>query len=364
MSTNPHRVFNFSAGPAVLPPSVLQTAAAEMLDWHGSGMSVMEMSHRGKEFISIYEQATADLRELLGVPANYKIIFLQGGGLGENAIVPMNMLRGKSSIDFVVTGEWSKKSAEQARKFAAVNMAATSEANAFTTIPERASWQLSKDAAYVHLCMNETIGGVEFQSVPDVGDIPLVGDVSSTILSRPLDVSKFGLVFGGAQKNIGPAGLTIVIVREDLIGQAAPYTPDVFNYAVQAKADSMYNTPPTYAIYIAGLVFQWLKAQGGVSAMEKLNIAKAQLLYSALDQSEFYVTKVAPDCRSRMNVPFYLRDEALNDAFLKGASERNLLQLKGHRVAGGMRASIYNAMQIEGVQALVAYLAEFEKSYA
>jgi phosphoserine aminotransferase len=364
MSTNPHPVFNFSAGPAVLPPSVLQTAASEMLDWHGSGMSVMEMSHRGKEFISIYEQATCDLRELLAVPANYKIIFLQGGGLGENAIVPMNMLRGKSSIDFVVTGEWSKKSAEQGRKFATINIAATSEATAFTTIPERASWQLSKDAAYVHLCMNETIGGVEFQSVPDVGDIPLVGDVSSTILSRPLDVSKFGLVFGGAQKNIGPAGLTIVIVREDLIGQALPYTPDVFNYAVQAQADSMYNTPPTYAIYIAGLVFQWLKAQGGVSAMEKLNIAKAQLLYNALDQSEFYVTKVAPDCRSRMNVPFYLRDEALNAAFLKGANERNLLQLKGHRVAGGMRASIYNAMPIEGVQALVAYLAEFEKSYA
>jgi phosphoserine aminotransferase len=364
MSTNPHPVFNFSAGPAVLPPSVLQTAASEMLDWHGSGMSVMEMSHRGKEFISIYEQATRDLRELLGVPANYKIIFLQGGGLGENAIVPMNLLRGKSSIDFVVTGEWSKKSAEQARKFATAHIAATSEATAFTTIPERTSWQLSKDAAYVHLCMNETIGGVEFQSVPDVGDIPLVGDVSSTILSRPLDVSKFGLVFGGAQKNIGPAGLTIVIVREDLIGQATQYTPDVFNYAVQAQADSMYNTPPTYAIYIAGLVFQWLKAQGGVNAIEKLNIAKANLLYGALDQSEFYVTKVAKDCRSRMNVPFYLRDEALNAAFLKGASERNLLQLKGHRVAGGMRASIYNAMPIEGVQALVAYLADFEKSYA
>ncbi len=364
MRTNPHPVFNFSAGPAVLPQSVLQTAASDMLDWHGSGMSVMEMSHRGKEFISIYEQATCDLRELLGVPANYKIIFLQGGGLGENAIVPMNLLRGKSSIDFVVTGEWSKKSAEQARKFATAHIAATSEATAFTTIPERASWQLSKDAAYVHLCMNETIGGVEFQSVPDVGDIALVGDVSSTILSRPLDVSKFGLVFGGAQKNIGPAGLTIVIVREDLIGHATQYTPDVFNYAIQAKADSMYNTPPTYAIYIAGLVFQWLKAQGGIKAIEKRNIAKAQLLYGALDQSQFYVTKVAKDCRSRMNVPFYLRDETLNEAFLKGASQRNLLQLKGHRVAGGMRASMYNAMPIEGVQALVQYLAEFEKTQA
>ncbi len=360
---NPNRVFNFSAGPAMLPESVLKTAAAEMLDWHGSGMSVMEMSHRGKEFIGIYEQTVADLRELLAVPANYKIIFLQGGGLGENAIVPMNMLRGKSTIDIVVTGEWSQKSAEEAKKFATVNVAASSQSTGFTTIPNPASWQLSRDAAYVHLCMNETIGGVEFQSVPDVGDVPLVGDVSSTILSRPLDISKFGLVFGGAQKNIGPAGLTIVIVRDDLIGQATQYTPDVFNYAVQAKSESMYNTPPTYAIYIAGLVFQWLKAQGGVSAMEQRNIAKADLLYGALDASEFYMTKVAKDCRSRMNVPFFLRDEKLNDAFLKGANERHLLQLKGHRVVGGMRASIYNAMPTEGVQALVGYLQEFEKAH-
>jgi phosphoserine aminotransferase len=358
-----NRVFNFSAGPAMLPEPVLRQAAAEMLDWHGSGMSVMEMSHRGKEFISIYEQCVADLRELLHVPANYKIIFLQGGGLGENAIVPMNMLRGKSSIDFVLTGEWSKKSAEQARKFATANIAATAESTNFTTIPDRASWQLSKDAAYVHLCMNETIGGVEFHEVPETGAAPLVGDVSSTILSRPLDVSKFGLVFGGAQKNIGPAGLTIVIVREDLIGHATPYTPDVFDYAIQAKSDSMYNTPPTYAIYIAGLVFQWLKAQGGVPAMEKQNIAKASLLYNALDASKFYVTKVAKDCRSRMNVPFFLRDEKLNEAFLQGANERGLLQLKGHRVVGGMRASIYNAMPMEGVQALVAYLREFEQSH-
>jgi phosphoserine aminotransferase len=362
MSSNPNRVFNFSAGPAMLPESVLKTAAAEMLDWHGSGMSVMEMSHRGKEFISIYEQTVADLRELLAVPANYKITFLQGGGLGENAIVPMNMLRGKSSIDMVVTGEWSKKSAEEAKKFATVNLAASSENTGFTSIPDRASWRLNQDAAYVHLCMNETIGGVEFQSVPDVGAVPLVGDVSSTILSRPLDISKFGLVFGGAQKNIGPAGLTIVIVRDDLIGQATQYTPDVFNYAVQSKSDSMYNTPPTYAIYIAGLVFQWLKARGGVAAMEAQNIAKANLLYGALDASEFYVTKVAKDCRSRMNVPFFLRDEALNAAFLKGADERHLLQLKGHRVVGGMRASIYNAMPIEGVQALVGYLQDFEKA--
>ena len=362
------RVFNFSAGPAMLPEPVLRTAAAEMLDWHGTGMSVMEMSHRGKEFISIYEQCVADLRELLNVPANYKIIFLQGGGLGENAIVPMNMLRGKTAIDFVVTGEWSQKSAFEAAKFATVNIAASAKDTGFTTIPERADWQINPQAAYVHVCMNETIGGVEFQEVPDLGvsaaaDTPfLVGDVSSTILSRPLDMSKFGLVFGGAQKNIGPAGLTIVIVREDLIGQATKYTPDVFNYAVQAASDSMYNTPPTYAIYIAGLVFQWLKAQGGVPAMEQRNIAKAALLYSALDASDFYVTKVAKDCRSRMNVTFFLKDDSLNAAFLQGADARGLLQLKGHRVAGGMRASLYNAMPLEGVQALVGYLAEFEKT--
>jgi phosphoserine aminotransferase len=363
-----NRVFNFSAGPAMLPEPVLRTAAAEMLDWHGSGMSVMEMSHRGKEFIGIYEQCVADLRELLNVPANYKIIFLQGGGLGENAIVPMNMLRGKTAIDFVVTGEWSQKSAAEAAKFATVNIAASAKDTGFTTIPARADWQINPQAAYVHVCMNETIGGVEFQEVPDLGastaaDTPfLVGDVSSTILSRPLDVSKFGLVFGGAQKNIGPAGLTIVIVREDLIGQATAYTPDVFNYAVQAASDSMYNTPPTYAIYIAGLVFQWLKAQGGVPAMEKQNIAKAALLYGALDASDFYVTKVTKDCRSRMNVTFFLKDDSLNAAFLQGADARGLLQLKGHRVAGGMRASLYNAMPLEGVQALVAYLTEFEKT--
>jgi phosphoserine aminotransferase len=358
-----NRVYNFGAGPAALPESVLRQAADEMLNWHGSGMSVMEMSHRGKEFISIYEQAIADLRELLAVPANYKILFLQGGGLGENAIVPMNMLRGKSAVDFVVTGQWSQKSADEARKFATVNIAASTPATAYTSIPERASWQLNPQAAYVHLCMNETIDGVEFQSVPDVGDVPLVGDVSSNVLSRALDISKFGLVFGGAQKNIGPAGLTIVIVREDLMGGATATTPDVFNYAVQAKSDSMYNTPPTYSIYIAGLVFQWLKAQGGVSAIEQRNIAKATLLYNTLDASEFYVTKVAKNCRSRMNVPFFLRDDKLNDAFLQGAKERDLLQLKGHRIVGGMRASIYNAMPIEGVQALVSYLHAFEKTH-
>ena len=357
------RVHNFSAGPAMLPPEVLQLASEEMLDWHGSGMSVMEMSHRGPEFIGIYERAIADLRTLLAIPDNYKVIFLQGGGLGENAIVPMNMLRGKSEIDFVVTGTWSEKSAQEAAKFAKVNIAASSKADGFTHIPAATGWMRSKQAAYLHICQNETIDGVEFHGAPDITDQILVSDASSMILSRPMDVSKYGLIFGGAQKNIGPAGLTIVIVREDLLGGALPYTPDVFNYAVQSKADSMYNTPPTYAIYIAGLVFEWLKKRGGLAEIEKQNIAKAALLYNALDASSFYTTKVQKAFRSRMNVPFFLRDEKLYSPFLKGADERGLLQLKGHRSVGGLRASIYNAMPIEGVQALVSYLAEFEKSH-
>ncbi len=357
------RVHNFSAGPAMLPQEVLRQAASEMLDWQGSGMSVMEMSHRGPEFIGIYERAVADLRSLLAIPENYKVIFLQGGGLAENAIVPMNMLRGKTDIDFVVTGTWSEKSAQEAAKFAKVNIAASSKADGFTHIPEAASWKLSSTAAYLHICQNETIDGVEFAGAPDIGNQILVSDVSSMILSRPLDVSKYGLIFGGAQKNIGPAGLTIVIVREDLLGGALPYTPDVFNYAVQGKADSMYNTPPTYAIYIAGLVFEWLKKRGGLAAMESLNTSKAALLYNALDASGFYQTKVKKAFRSRMNVPFFLPDEKLYAPFLKGADERGLLQLKGHRSVGGLRASIYNAMPIEGVQALVSYLAEFETSH-
>ena len=357
------RVHNFSAGPAMLPEAVLRQASEEMLDWQGSGMSVMEMSHRGPEFIGIYERAVADLRELLSIPSNYKVIFLQGGGLGENAIVPMNMLRGKSEIDFVVTGTWSEKSAQEAAKFAKVNIAASAKAEGFTHIPSVSNWKQSTDAAYLHICQNETIDGVEFQDAPDIGDQILVSDVSSMILSRPMDVSKYGLIFGGAQKNIGPAGLTIVIVREDLLGGALAYTPDVFNYAVQGKADSMYNTPPTYAIYIAGLVFDWLKKRGGLTAMEAHNCAKAALLYDALDASSYYKTKVQKAFRSRMNVPFFLPDERLYAPFLKGADERGLLQLKGHRSVGGLRASIYNAMPIEGVQALVSYLAEFEASH-
>ena len=356
------QVFNFSAGPAVLPKEVLQQAAAEMLDWHGSGMSVMEMSHRGPEFISIYEQAEADLRELLAVPANYRILFMQGGGLGQNAIVPLNLLGRKqqpATIDFVQTGSWSSKSIKEAKRYAQVNLAASGESGGFTSVPPQSEWKLSPDAAYLHVCTNETIDGVEFNFAPDAGEVPVVADMSSHILSRAVDVSKYGVIFAGAQKNIGPAGLTLVIVRDDLLDSALPICPGVFNWRAVADADSMLNTPPTYAIYIAGLVFAHLKRLGGVEAMERINIDKARLLYAALDADDFYQNRVAPSARSRMNVPFYLRDESLNDKFLAGAKARGLLQLKGHKSVGGMRASIYNAMPIEGVQALVDYLNEF-----
>jgi len=357
------RVFNFSAGPAVLPEAVLKQAAAEMLDWQGSGMSVMEMSHRGKEFVSIHAQAERDLRELLSVPANYKVLFLQGGAIAENAIVPMNMLRGGKVADYVNTGEWSKKSIKEAKKYCSVNVAATSEDKHFNYIPPQATWKLSKDAAYVHICSNETIGGLEYHWVPDTAPVPLVADMSSHILSRPVDVSKYGLIYAGAQKNMGPAGLTLVVVREDLIGQAAAFTPSAFDYKLQAEADSMLNTPPTYSIYIAGLVFKWLKQQGGLAEIERRNIAKADLLYRFLDQSKFFISPVEPCDRSRMNVPFKLKNEALDEEFLKGAKARGMVQLKGHRSVGGMRASIYNAMPIEGVQQLVAYMREFENQH-
>jgi phosphoserine aminotransferase len=357
------QVFNFSAGPAVLPKEVLQQAASEMLDWHGSGMSVMEMSHRGPEFISIYRQAEADLRELLNVPANYRILFMQGGGLGQNSLIPLNLAGRKSqpaTIDFVQTGSWSSKSIKEAARYAKVNVAASGEAGAFTSVPPQESWKLSDDAAYLHVCTNETIDGVEFNFAPTVqGDTPVVADMSSHILSRVIDVSKYGVIFAGAQKNIGPAGLTLLIVREDLLDCALPICPGVFNWRAVAEAESMLNTPPTYAIYIAGLVFAHLKRLGGVAAMEQRNIEKARLLYAALDADDFYRNRVAPEARSRMNVPFYLRDESLNDNFLSGAKARGLLQLKGHKSVGGMRASIYNAMPIEGVQALVDYLNEF-----
>lgn len=354
------RVFNFSAGPAALPESVLRQAADEMLDWHGSGMSVMEMSHRGKEFIAIHAEAESLLRELLGVPTHYKVLFMQGGAMAENAIVPMNLLRGRASADYVNTGEWSKKSIKEAAKYARVNVAASSESTHFDRVPQRDTWKLDPNAAYVHICSNETIGGVEYHFTPDVGDVPLVADMSSSIMSRPVDVAKYGLIYGGAQKNIGPAGVTLVIVRDDLIGQALPITPSAFDYKQQADNDSMLNTPPTYAIYIAGLVFKWIKAQGGLAGIEVRNRAKAKLLYDALDASEFFSSPVERADRSLMNVPFKLKDESLDAEFLKGAQERSMIQLKGHRSVGGMRASIYNAMPVEGVQALVAYMKEFE----
>ncbi|MFO1272800.1 MAG: 3-phosphoserine/phosphohydroxythreonine transaminase [Rubrivivax sp.] len=357
------RVFNFSAGPAALPEPVLREAAAEMLDWHGSGMSVMEMSHRGKEFIGIAAEAESLLRELLAVPSNYKVLFMQGGAIAENAIVPMNLLGTKKSADYVDTGEWSKKSIKETKKYAAVNVAASAAVSGYTTIPPRAEWKLDPDAAYVHICSNETIGGVQYHFTPDTGSVPLVADMSSDILSRPVEVAKYGLIYAGAQKNIGPAGLTIVVVRDDLLGRALPITPSAFDYKTVAENESMYNTPPTYAIYIAGLVFKWLKAQGGLPAIAEHNAKKAALLYDFLDGSAFFKSPVARDCRSLMNVPFKLKDEALDAAFLKGAEARGMVQLKGHRSVGGMRASIYNAMPVEGVKALVAWMKEFEAQH-
>ena len=357
------RVFNFGAGPATLPEPVLKQAADEMLDWHGSGMSVMEMSHRGKEFIGIHAQVEADLRELLGIPANYKVLFLQGGGAGQFATVPMNLLRGKTTADYVDTGQWSIRAIAEAKKFCKVNVAASSADANYTYAPKLERWKLDPGAAYVHYTSNETIGGVEFHWVPETGAVPLVADMSSHILSRPVDVSRYGLIYAGAQKNLGPAGLAIVIVRDDLIGQALPGTPSIFDYKVQAEHDSMFNTPPTYAVYLAGLVFQWVKKAGGLKRMEELNIAKARLVYDYLDQTEFYHSPVAKADRSRMNVPFTLRNAALDGAFLKEAARNGLAELKGHRSVGGMRASIYNAMPLEGVQALVAFMREFERTH-
>ena len=357
------RVFNFGAGPATLPEPVLKQAAAELLDWHGSGMSVMEMSHRGKEFIKIHAEAEADLRGLLGIPKNYKVLFLQGGGAGQFSIVPMNLLRGKAAASYVNTGHWSTRAIAEAKRYCKVNIAASSEDANFSYAPRQDQWQVDPAAAYVHYTSNETIGGVEFHWIPDTGEIPLVADASSHILSRPLDVSRFGLIYAGAQKNIGPAGMAIVIVRDDLIGHAMPMTPSVFDYKVQAGADSMHNTPPTYSVYMAGLVFQWLKKLGGVNKMEEINIAKAQLVYDYLDQTEFYLSPVAKEDRSRMNIPFSLRNDKLDEEFLGQARARGLSELKGHRSVGGMRASIYNAMPVDGVRALVEYMRDFERTH-
>uniref|UniRef100_E6PRJ4 phosphoserine transaminase n=1 Tax=mine drainage metagenome TaxID=410659 RepID=E6PRJ4_9ZZZZ len=362
------RPYNFSAGPAAMPDEVLQQAAAEMLDWHGSGMSVMEMSHRGPQFGSILAQAEADLRELLAIPADYHVLFMQGGALAENAIVPLNLSRG-AKADYVVTGSWSQKSQLEARKFCDVHLAAsTHDTTGYGLIPPLDMWNPRHDAQYLHYCANETIDGVEFHVVPTQFSLPLVADMSSTILSRPIDVAAHACIYAGAQKNIGPAGLTLVIVHRDIVGHALPSCPSAFDYGVVAKNASMYNTPPTYAIYVAGLVFQWVKRQTedalrGIAAIAERNRKKADLIYACIDASELFTSRVARECRSRMNVPFFLRDASLNDAFLQGAQQRQLLQLKGHKSVGGMRASIYNAMPLAGVQALVDYMHEFERSH-
>ena len=356
------QIFNFSAGPAVLPKEVLAQARDEMLDWHGSGMSVMEMSHRGKEFMSIAAEAEADLRELMNIPSNYKVLFLQGGAHSQFSMIPMNLLRSKKAADYLDTGIWSKKAIDEAARYCEVNVVASSQDKNYTYAPSQDGWKLNPNAAYVHYTSNETIGGVEMFWTPKTGDVPLVCDMSSHILSRPIEVSQYGLIYAGAQKNIGPAGLTIVIIRDDLIGQTLAGTPTMFDYKTHADNDSMYNTPPTFGIYIAGLVFKWLKAKGGLAAMEKINIEKAGLLYDYLDKSDFYHSPIAVENRSRMNIPFTLKNSELDAAFLKQAQENGLLQLKGHKLVGGMRASIYNAMPIEGVKALISFMQAFEKA--
>lgn len=364
------RPWNFSAGPSKFPESVLQKAAAEMLDWHGSGMSVLEMSHRGKEFMSIRDEAEQDLRDLLNVPDEFAILFMQGGAQAQNALIPLNLLGLKpdAKADYVVSGSWSKKSFQEAQRFGDVQLAASSESAtkvngveqaAFTWFPDPSTWQIRPDSSYVHVCSNETIGGVEFNDWPAL-DVPLVVDVSSNILSRPIDFSKVAVAYAGAQKNAGPAGLTLVIIRKDLLGAAFEHCPNTFNFELVAKNDSMLNTPPTYSIYLAGLVFKWLKEQGGVAAIEQQNQAKADLLYSYLDNSSFYRNTVASVVRSRMNVPFLLSQPELDSAFLSEADQSGLLQLKGHKSVGGMRASMYNAMPIAGVQALVDFMQSFE----
>ena len=355
------RVFNFSAGPAMLPEAVLQQAREEMLDWHGSGMSVMEMSHRGKEFSRIAEEAEADLRELMEIPDNYKVLFLQGGASTQFAMVPLNLMGRTGRADYINTGSWSKKAIAEGKRYGEVKVIADTAAD--YTVPDAESLAFSADAAYVHYTPNETIQGVEFPYIPDTGDIPLVADMSSTILSRPVDVSRFGIIYAGAQKNVGPAGLTLVIVREDLIDQAPESCPAMLNYKTHADAGSMYNTPPTYAWYLAGLVFKWLKEQGGLEVMAVINERKAEALYAAIDESDFYNNPVDPNCRSWMNVPFTLAEPGLDNTFLDEAAAAGLKTLKGHRSVGGMRASIYNAMPEEGVQALIDFMKDFERRH-
>lgn len=353
------RKFNFCAGPAALPEAVLAQARDEILDWQGRGLSVMEMSHRSDEMVAIATEAEKDLRDLLHIPANYKVLFLQGGASMQFSAIPLNLLPATGSADYLNTGQWSKKAIEEAQRYGKVNVVASAKDSNFSTIPVFDSWKLDKKAAYFHYTPNETIGGVEFHWVPDTAGVPLVADMSSTILSRPVDVSKFGVIYAGAQKNIGPAGLTIVIVREDLLGKARDITPTMLDWKVAADNDSMYNTPPTYAWYLAGLVFKWLKSQGGVEGMAAINERKAKKLYGYIDGSGFYRNPVELQSRSWMNVPFVLPDDKLDKPFLAGAEEAGLLNLKGHRSVGGMRASIYNAVGEDAVDALIAYMQAF-----
>jgi len=357
------RAYNFCAGPAALPEAVLLRAQAELLDWHGRGLSVMEVSHRSDEYVAIAEKAEQDLRDLLAIPSNYKVLFLQGGASQQFAEIPLNLLPEGGVADYVDTGIWSRKAIEEARRFGNVNLAASAKAYDYFAIPGQNEWQLSKDAAYLHYASNETIGGLQFDWVPELGDVPLVVDMSSDILSRPIDVSRFGLIYAGAQKNIGPSGLVVVIVREDLLGRARSICPTMLDYKVAADNGSMYNTPATFSWYLSGLVFEWLKEQGGVGAMAQRNHAKKELLYRAIDASDFYANPISANARSWMNVPFRLADEKLDKPFLAGAEARGLLNLKGHRSVGGMRASIYNALGLDAVEALVAYMAEFEKEH-
>jgi phosphoserine aminotransferase len=357
------RVFNFAAGPATLPLEVLEQARGEMPDWQGSGMSVLEVSHRSKAFVAVAERAEADLRELLAVPDHYKVLFVQGGATGQFSAVPLNLSRAGQAADYLNTGQWSKKAIGEARRYLDVKVVADEKASNYASVPDAASLRFTADAAYVHYTPNETIGGVEFPYVPETGDVPLVADMSSTILSRPIDVSRFGLIYAGAQKNIGPSGITVVIVREDLLGQARADTPGVFDYKAMADAGSMLNTPPTFGWYMAGLVFQWLKRQGGLEVMAGRNREKAARLYSAIDASDFYANPVEPSCRSWMNVPFTLARPELDKTFVAEAAQAGLANLEGHRSVGGMRASLYNAMPPEGVEALVSFMADFERRH-
>ena len=356
-------IYNFSAGPAVLPRAVLEQAQAEMLEWSGSGMSVTEMSHRSKEFLSIAEDAERTLNSLLGLSDEYQVLFLQGGATTQFSIIPMNLLVDARGADYICTGQWSKKAIKEGKKIGSIHVAATSEDRNFADVPSYDSWDLRSDSSYVHITSNETIGGVEFHDYPPNLPSPLVADMSSHILSRPLDVSQFGLIYAGAQKKIGPAGLSIVIIRKDLLARVSSDLPSMFSYAVQADNQSMFNTPPTYAIYVAGLVFKWLEEQGGLSSIEQKNIKKSNMIYDQIDLTGFYRSPVPKNCRSRMNIPFRIRDETLEDLFLKDAKDCGLLQLKGHRSVGGIRASIYNAMPIEGVETLLDFMQHFEKKY-